>query len=398
MIRVAIAGTGAAARIQLPALRAEADRVTVVAAMDTDATRVTAFCAEHGIPVAYTDLNRMLAEMRPDLVHLCTPPFAHAEQVITCLTAGAWVLCEKPACLSLAEYDSITAAEGRAAGRTAGARTDGSRTAGGRTGGGRTGGGRTAGPYAAFVCQHRFGSGARHLRGLIETGELGRPLVAQCVTAWYRDQDYFDVPWRGRWNSDGGGPTVTQGIHQMDMLLSLLGEWEEIRAMAGRLDRRVETEDVSMAMVRFASGAMASVVNSVLSPRQESYLRFDFTDATVELRHLYGYRNADWTYTPAPHVTDGARVAAWQSPVLDVESSHAAQLGPLLDSYEQGERPASSGADGRRILEFITALYKAAFTGRPVRRAEILADDPSYHRLHGDAVGWAPKVPSWERW
>jgi predicted dehydrogenase len=373
VIRVAIAGTGSAAGMyHLPALRAEADRVAVVAAMDVDAQRVTAFCAEHGIPVAYTDLDRMLAEMRPDLVHICAPPFAHAEQVSACLAAGAWVWCEKPACLSLAEYDAITSVERRAE--------------------------RGNGPYAAFVCQHRFGSGARHLRGLIETGELGRPLVAQCVTAWYRDQDYYDVPWRGRWEADGGGTTATHGVHQMGMLFDLLGEWGEVRAMAGRLDRRIETEDVSMAMVRLESGAMASVVNSALSPRQESYLRFDFTDATVELRHLYAYRNADWTYTPAPHVTDDARVAAWRSPVIDVESSHAAQYGSLLDAYERRERPAASGADGRRLLEFVTALYKSAFTGRPVRRGEILSDDPFYHRMHGDAAGWAPGVPSWERW
>jgi predicted dehydrogenase len=386
MIRVAIAGTGVVAgACHLPALRAEADRVAVVAAMDVDTDRVRAFCAEHEIPVAYTDLDRMLAEMRPDLVHICTPPHAHAEQIAACLAAGAWVLCEKPACLSLAEYDTITAAERQAAGGTESPAS-----------------GRPGGPYAAVVCQHRFGSGARHLRGLIETGELGRPLVAQCVTAWYRDHEYFDSPWRGRWDTEGGGTTATLGVHQMDLMLSLLGDWEEVRAMAGRLDRRVEYEDVSMAMVRFASGAMASVVNSVLSPRQESYLRFDFTNASVELRHLYGYRNANWTYTPAPHiawdVAGRARVAAWRSPVVDIESSHAAQLGPLLDAYERGERPAGSGDDGRRVLEFVAALYKSAFTGRPVRRAEILPDDPSYHRPHGDAAGWAPTLPSWERW
>src|SRR5262249_1118914 len=160
--------------------------------------------------------------VRPDLVHVCTPPYVHAEQVVACLRAGAWVWCEKPVCRSLAEYDTITAAEG------------------------------TDGPYAAVVFQHRFGSGARRLRAQIEAGELGRPVGAQCVTAWYRGHEYFEVPWRGRWETEGGGPTMGHGIHQMDLLLSLLGEWTEVRAMAGRLDRRVETEDVSMAMVRFA--------------------------------------------------------------------------------------------------------------------------------------------------
>jgi hypothetical protein len=153
--------------------------------------------------------------------------------------------------------------------------------------------------------------------------------------------------------------------------------------MAGRLDRRIETEDVSMALVRFCSGAMASVVNSVLSPREESYLRFDLTGGTVELRHLYGYDNADWTYTPAPGVTGPAGLPLFLPPD-DVPSSHAAQLTSLLDSFQRRERPEASGSQGRRTLEFITALYKSAFTGGSVRREEITVTDPFYHRLRGE--------------
>ncbi|MEV5707290.1 Gfo/Idh/MocA family oxidoreductase [Actinoallomurus sp. NPDC052274] len=353
-MRAAIVGTGGIAGIcHLPALRAEAHRVRVVAAVDVDAERAKDFCAAHDIPAAYTDLGEMLAEARPDLVHVCTPPHVHAAQVRACLEAGAWVLCEKPPALSLAEYDAMTAAE------------------------------RDDGPYAAVVYQHRFGSGARHLRRLVTDGELGRPLVAVCLTTWHRDQAYFNVPWRGRWDTEGGGPTMGHGIHQMDLLLATLGDWAEVRAMAGRLARDVATEDVSVASVRFENGALASVVNSVLSPREESRLRFDFTEATVELSHLYGYANADWTYTPAPHVTDEARVAAWRTQDQDLPSSHAALLADLLDAYERGDRPQTSGAGGRQTLELIAALYKSALTGRPVRRGDIDGTDPFYREMNG---------------
>ncbi|MER6172570.1 Gfo/Idh/MocA family oxidoreductase [Streptosporangium sp. NPDC001681] len=341
MIRVAVVGTGGIAGIcHLPALRTQSHRARVVAAADTDEARVRAFCTEHAIPRAYPSLEAMLDAERPDLVHLCTPPHLHAAQARICLKAGAWVWIEKPACRSLAEYDLITSAEGPG--------------------------------YASVVSQHRFGSGARHLRALAP--ELGRALVALCVTAWYRDHAYFEAPWRGRWETEGGGPTMGHGIHQMDLMLSILGDWSEIRAMTGTLDRRIETEDVSMAAVRFASGAMASVVNSVLSRRQESYLRFDYTEATVELRHLYGYRNADWRSTSA----------RWNPPA-DLPSSHEAQLAELLDAYERGERPPMSGPEGRRSLELITGLYASAFTGRPVLRTDLTRDHPFYHRLDGRA-------------
>lgn len=181
----------------------------------------------------------------------------------------------------------------------------------------------------------------------------------------------------------GGGPTMGHGIHQLDLMLSLLGDWREVRAAMVTLDRAVETEDVSMAVVTFDSGAMASVGNSVLSPRETSYLRFDFRDATVERTHLYGYDNASWTWTPAPHVHDEARIARWR-PEQDVPSGHAVQLRLLLDSMQRGKRPASSGHDGRRSMELITGLYQAAVSGRPVLRADLGPGSPHCARLGGE--------------
>lgn len=337
MIRVAIVGTGGIAdACHMPALAAQAHRAKVVAAVDVDADRLKEFGTKHAVPGLYTDLDEMLRTERPDLVHICTPPFLHAVQVRKCLDAGAWVWCEKPLCLSLAEFDEMS------------------------------------GPNLSVVFQHRFGSAAQHLRSLMSAGALGRPLVAVCNTTWFRTPAYFAVPWRARWDTEGGGPTMGHGIHQMDLMLSFLGEWEEVRAMAGRLDRDTETEDVSMAMVRFSSGAMASVVNSLLSPREESYLRFDFAEATVELRHLYGYSNENWSST-SPH---------W-SPPDDVPSSHSAQLGELLDAFERGERPPVSGVEARRTLELVAGIYASALTGAPVLRTDLTPENPFYHRMNG---------------
>jgi predicted dehydrogenase len=293
----------------------------------------------------------MLETDRPDLAIICTPPVAHRDGVKACLEAGAWVWCEKPPVLSLAEYDELAALE------------------------------RDGGPYVAYVFQHRFGSAARTLRAHIANGTLGRPLVGVCNTLWYRDHAYFEVPWRGKWETEGGGPTMGHGIHQMDLMLSLLGDWREIRAFMGTLDRRVETEDVSLAAVQFESGALVSIINSVLSPREESYLRFDFTDATVEVSHLYGYGNANWRWTARKGVDE--QVSAGWLPTTDVSSSHMVQLTDFVGSLDRGERPAVSGADGRRSLELITGLYRSAITGRPVLRSDLVPGNPFYDHLDG---------------
>ncbi|MDT0444954.1 Gfo/Idh/MocA family protein [Streptomyces johnsoniae] len=367
-VRAAVVGTGAIITVgHLPALAAHSAEAELVAAVDIDPARLTAFreqvAAVEGIgaPTGYTDLAAMLATERPDLVILGTPPALHRAQALAALRAGAWVWSEKPLCLSLAEYDEIAAAE------------------------------REGGPYIAVVAQHRYGSGTVHARGLLASGDLGAPRVAHCQTTWHRDRAYYAVPWRGRWATEGGGPTMGHGIHQNDLLLHLLGDWTEIRAMAARLVHGIESEDVSTALVRFANGAVATVVNSVLSPDEVSRIRIDCADATVELTHLYGHRNEDWTYTPRPGLADEARVARWRTPAADRPSSHAAQLEGVLAAMRTGTRPPGGGADARRTLEFNAALYKAAFTGRPVRAGEIAEGDPFYSAMHGNHPDWAPK-------
>ncbi|MFC4011216.1 Gfo/Idh/MocA family protein [Nonomuraea purpurea] len=352
-IRAAVVGAGGIAKIShLPALAEAGETVQIIAVCDVDAARANDLAGAHDVPGRYTEVGDMLAQESPDLLVVATPPAAHREAVIAGLDAGAWVWCEKPPTLSLAEYDEISAHE------------------------------RDGGPYASYVFQHRFGSAARRLREHIRAGELGAPHVAVCNTLWYRSRDYFEVPWRGRWDAEGGGPTMGHGIHQMDLLLNLLGDWHEVHAVAATLGREIETEDVSFAIVRFASGAVASIVNSLLSSRETSYLRFDFSDATVEVEHLYGYDNSHWRWTPAPHVTDQDRIASW-APAEDTPSSHRAQLADLLAAMAAGERPAASGADGRRVMELITAVYQSAFTGRPVTRAELDPANPFYHSLNG---------------
>ena len=144
-----------------------------------------------------------------------------------------------------------------------------------------------------------------------------------------------------------------------------------------------------MAIVRLASGGLLSIVNSLLSPRETSFLRFDFDDATVELEHVYGYDNSHWRWTPAAHAAgDAERIATW-TPSADGSGSHLAQLTALVDAMERGERPVASGADGRRVLELIAGMYTSALTGRTVRREELTPDHPFASAMHGGDPGGA---------
>ncbi|MFI5356785.1 MAG: Gfo/Idh/MocA family protein [Opitutales bacterium] len=351
--RAVLVGTGGIGEAHVRAAEFTQGRVQLVAACDIDAGRVGAFCQRFNLPAAYTDYAAMLRQERPDIVLIAAPPGLHAAMSITAMEAGAWVLCEKPLCASLAEFDRIAAAEAR------------------------------TGCHTASVFQMRFATSNLHVRSLLQAGRFGRPLVAVCNTLWYRDAAYYAVPWRGKWNTELGGPTMSQGIHTMDHLLHLLGDWTEVKAAAETLFHQIEVEDVSMALVKFASGARAAIVNSTLCPRQETYLRLDCEHATVELTHLYAYKRENWKLTPAPSADAAGLQAAWDAFPPDIGSTHGAQLVALADNLDRKTVPLTGGAEARRTLEFLTAIYKSAFTDTTVTRGSIQPGDPFYTALHG---------------
>lgn len=352
--RTAIVGAGRSVGNHLAAIDAlPRERIELVAVVDVDAQLANKAVTGRAGVSAYSDMAAMLRSESPDLVQIVTPPATHLELCVEALEAGAWVLCEKPLCLSLAEFQGISAAE------------------------------RSSGGYVSAVSQWRYGSAAQLLRRLIDEGVMGRPLLGVCNTLWYRPQSYYDTSWHGRWATDAGGPSAALGIHLMDLCLWFISDWTEVRAQMATLDHDIEVEDASLAIVSFASGALASFVNSAVSPRQASYLRLDFQGASAEVDALYRYSNTDWRFSLPEGAADREPLRRWQALDQDLGGRHEAQLALFLDAMDQGVRPPSSGDEARRVLEFLAALYKSAHTGEAVRRGSITAADPFFHAMNG---------------
>jgi predicted dehydrogenase len=341
-LRAAIVGTGAIADAHAQALAATPD-AELVAVVDRDLARARDFAARWGDPAVADDLGALLAGGGVDVLHVCTPPGAHAEQAIAALDAGAHVVCEKPAALALDQLDAMTDAATR------------------------------NGRRLAVVFQQRTGTAAAHLKGLLDSGALGRPLVATCQTLWYRDPAYFAVPWRGKWATEGGGPTLGLGIHQIDLLAWLLGDWASVDGRLWRLARETEMEDVSTATIAFDNGVVASVITSALSPRETSSIRIDTEFATVTVDHLYGHGHEHWRITPAPGV-DPALVDGWALPPEEEPSGHDPLVRDIYAALRSGASLPSTATDPARSFEIVTAIHSSAATGRTVTR-ETLRDD-----------------------
>jgi len=247
-LRVGVIGTGFGARVHLPLFQRHPG-TTVVAVCSAHLSRARAVARRHGIPAAFDDYRRMLAECTPDLVSVCTPPDLHAPMVLDALRAGAHVLCEKP----LAPSAALARTMLRAAERS-----------------GRV---HAVGHVRRFVPAHRAAD------RLLRRGAIGRVVCATVsLCAWPRPS-FPDSAWDWLARRErGGGVLGLHGTHCFDLLAWWLGEIEAVachtatalptRAHPGAARRlRVTSEDTAACLLRFVEGPMAAVTLSVSTPQ-----------------------------------------------------------------------------------------------------------------------------------
>src|SRR5215469_15072399 len=291
---------------------------------------------------AEPDIDALLARDDVDIVAVCVPSGLHAEVGVAAAAAGKHLIVEKPIDVTLEAADRLIGAA------------------------------RATGVKLTVISQHRFDPGIVELRRLIEDGALGTLLLGEASTKWYRSQAYYNSgAWRGTWALDGGS-LLNQGIHYLDLLLWSMGPVIEVTALFATQTHQIEAEDAALAVLRFASGAVGTVVASTaVYPGFAQRLEISGTDGTVVIedgeivRCELSVERAD----PGPRGTAGGRApsAAAANPAGLGIASHAAQIGDLLDAIEEGRPPAVTAEDGRAALEVVCAVYESARHGRPVR-------------------------------
>lgn len=358
LARIAVVGAGGiGAAAHLPAVASLSDEAELVAIVDLDEARRTAAGDQFGCRNLYADMGVMQAEQRPDIVIIATPPHLHEALSIQAMRAGAWVYCEKPLTGSLASADRIIAAE------------------------------RETGQWTVSVSQFRYAGGSQQARAALSDGRWGRPLIGVAHTTWYRGADYWDIPWRGKFATEFAGATTTQAYHAVDLLLWLMGgDWRTVTGIADTLARPIEVEDASAAVVRFDSGAIATLLSTVLSSKQETRLQVIAERATVDLDTLYLPQVDEWSLRRVDEAGDTVLATDWPEPEPPLEvNAHRSQLRSILAARRDGREPDVTATDARGTLEFLTALYKSSAVGMPVARGDIAPGDPFYEAL--DAAG-----------
>jgi UDP-N-acetyl-2-amino-2-deoxyglucuronate dehydrogenase len=337
-----IATTHAKAIAGLPSAR-------LVAVTDAQPEAAAAIAGEHGCATE-PSLDALLARDDIDVVSVCVPSGLHAEVGTRAAAAGKHLVVEKPLDVTLAAAD-----------RLIGAVAD-------------------AGVGMTVISQHRFDPGLVELRRLLDNGTLGRLVLGEASTKWYRTQGYYDsAAWRGT-NVLDGGSLMNQGIHYVDLLRWCMGPVAEVTAVCATQAHRIEAEDVALAVLRFSSGAVGTIVTSTaVFPGLAQRLEITGTNGTVTIEDGEIVRRAFTTDVsdlgegaPAGHggpAGDGAATAGAAGaadPAAIGADTHAAQIADFLAAIDEGRPPAVTAEDGRDALEIVCAVYESAREGRTV--------------------------------
>jgi predicted dehydrogenase len=330
-----IIGAGIIAAIHADAIALLPD-ARLIAVTDVAAGAAQKFAIERGCD-AEPALEDLLARNDVDVVCVCVPSGQHAEVGIRAAKAGKHLVIEKPVDVTLEAADRLLAVA------------------------------RETGVALTVISQHRFDPGVVALKRLIDDGALGTLVLGEASTKWYRTQEYYDsAPWRGTWALDGGA-LLNQGIHYVDLLLWCMGPVTEVTAVCTTQTHDIEVEDTSLAVVRFASGAVGTIgATTAAYPGFPQRLEITGTQGTVTIEDGRLVRAALRDAVDASHSAGHAPSAAADPGGLDA-AIHAAQLADLLAAADEGREPAVSGQDGRDALEVVRAVYESSRTGQPVR-------------------------------
>lgn len=345
--RFAIVGAGVISTRHADALEAFGDLAELAAVVDRDRSKAAVMAEARGAK-PFEDLGSAIAATGANVAVVCTPTGLHGDSAVAALEAGAHVVIEKPADITVDRIDRIIAAR------------------------------RRAGTLVTVVSQHRFDHSSEVLLEAIRAGELGRLTSGTAAIDWWRGQSYYDSgAWRGTWEFDGGGALMNQGVHTVDLLVAAMGRPVEVVGFTATLaHERLETEDVAVGAVRFASGALGTIhASTAVYPGLTARLQVhgDRGSAVIENDELVFFHR-----TPAG--TERAEVfmgVQGRSPNQAGEHRRAdgeAPVDALVHQYRnffaalRGEEGVRVGLEeNRQAVALVTGLYEAARTGRPVR-------------------------------
>lgn len=346
-----IIGCGMIANFHAKAI-ADIRGARVVACYDAVPAAAERLAAAQGCR-AYGSLKEMLADDEVDVVTVGTPSGAHLEPAVAAARAGKHVIVEKPLEITLSRCDRII----RECEKNK--------------------------VKLSAIFPSRFHASSVELKRAVDAGRFGKLTLGEAYVKWYRTQAYYDSgAWRGTWELDGGGALMNQAIHSVDILTWLMGPVVEITAHWGLLaHKRIAVEDTVVATLKFKNGALG--VMEATTAAYPGYLKRievhgSEGSAAMEEEDVVAWDFANKARGDAAihkRMAESISTAGGASdPAAIGHHGHTAQFRDVLAAITEKRKPAIDGHEGRRSVEIILGVYKAAETGKVVKLP--LASDP----------------------
>ncbi len=327
-INFAIYGCGFIAGTHAEAVR-EMESAELIGCADIKNEAAKAFAEKYGI-IAYDSFEAMLASHDVDVVCICTPSGTHADLAIAALEHKKHVVLEKPMAITYRDCERIIAASDR------------------------------NGVKVAVISQLRTSAGVSKAKEIIDSGVLGKLVLCDLYMKYYRSADYYKGSWKGTKAMDGGGALMNQGIHGIDMLLTLVGMPKRIKSMTGTLVHDIEVEDTALALLEFENGALGVVeATTSVTPGQSRRIEIHGTRGTMTI-----VENAVTSL-----VIDGKEQIENESTIEAHDGrngpgnigalGHRNQLENLVASINDGEPLLIDARDGSKPVWVIEGIYMA---------------------------------------
>lgn len=338
-MRVGIIGTGAISDKHALAYRNIGYEVTVCTDIREEAGR--RFAEKYGVEYVRT-YEEVCRHPKVDFVDLCTFPDFRLQPIEICAETKKHIQVQKPISTNI---------------ETARKMID---TA------------KQAGITLGVVSQHRFDDSSIFLSKAIAAGRMGKLIQADAYVKWYRSAEYYSRPIKGSWATEGGGALINQAVHQVDVLLWLIGPVKELFAFwqLGAL-HKIESEDVITTTMRYANGANGVIqASTAMWPGYSERIEIHGTKGSAILTgdKLTAWDVQDDSGEPAP--VEKEVMSGSSDPMAIPLTPFERQFLNFGDAIKTGRKPLVSGEDGYRALEFVTSAYRSAREGRKVTLGE----------------------------
>jgi UDP-N-acetyl-2-amino-2-deoxyglucuronate dehydrogenase len=223
------------------------------------------------------------------------------------------------------------------------------------------------------------------MKEAIDTGKIGRPALGVFTMYSWRESAYYQSdPWRGKWDTEGGGVLVNQSPHQLDLLRWFMGPIAEVSGYWANVNHpSVQVDDTAVAVLRFRNGGLGAIVTSLAQkPGIYTTVHIHGTNgASVGVETDRGATfiagvtaiaepplNDVWTIPGEEHL-----LAAFQTEdrerFTEIDATthyHGLQIQDFLRAVRESRPPQVTGEDGRAVVELFTAIYRSNGEGRPV--------------------------------